>query len=136
MNRSRALRACVASACFECRPHGQENRIVRGHARLGSKASVFADQCGCNLAFSGSGGRKLAANQEAANQDTHYLPFESNCESLQLESTRDVMHISLDVVGLLTIAHATSSLAGHDLSIPDHWGRTIIFANPSPLTHR
>jgi hypothetical protein len=46
------------------------------------------------------------------------------------------MHCSLDVAGLLTIAHAASSLAGHDVSILSQMGRAIFFANPNPLTHR
>jgi hypothetical protein len=46
------------------------------------------------------------------------------------------MHYSLDVGSLLTVAHAASSLSGHDVSILDQTGRAIFFANPNPLTHR
>jgi hypothetical protein len=40
---------------------GMDRGIVdREFFHDGQKFGVFADQCGCNLAFSGSGGRKLA----------------------------------------------------------------------------
>jgi hypothetical protein len=37
-----------------------ENTRVLGRTLAIEEMRVFADQCGCNLAFSGSGGRKLA----------------------------------------------------------------------------
>jgi hypothetical protein len=56
------LPAGLRAACLLFLPYRYWPFVFLGEAgiTLSKKIGVFADQCGCNLAFSGSGGRKLA----------------------------------------------------------------------------